>query len=78
MADQCIFHYSVFPLAPELGVSNPDDPSYGVTDPGVGMILNYEHGKPRGPVWIQLRGGGFLHGRVSKKGQFTGNEVRSW
>jgi len=41
----------------------------------LGFIGRFSNGYPEGTFWLQMIGGGFMHGKFNQKGEATGKEL---
>jgi hypothetical protein len=41
----------------------------------VGFLGSYSNGKPYGTFWLQMMGGGFMHGKFNEEGFASGDDL---
>eukprot|EP00095_Tigriopus_kingsejongensis_P012020 maker-scaffold1195_size56104-snap-gene-0.12 protein:Tk12020 transcript:maker-scaffold1195_size56104-snap-gene-0.12-mRNA-1 annotation:"hypothetical protein TRIADDRAFT_26073" len=56
-------------------VTNPASQCSGKVFPGVSMVTRYENGKPSGPTWRFVVGGGIIYGLPDAFGRLTGDNI---
>eukprot|EP00094_Tigriopus_californicus_P000772 TCALIF_00747-PA protein Name:"Similar to setd7 Histone-lysine N-methyltransferase SETD7 (Danio rerio)" AED:0.33 eAED:0.33 QI:70/0.5/0.33/0.66/1/1/3/69/754 len=60
---------------PILPITVPMNEIMHYVKPGLGMLGRFESGKPIGPIWIGMFGGGRLYGELNADHEFTGTNL---